>query len=353
MKHKRHALRKHASRKKLHCILLFNPKLGVDPNFFHLTGFDGYGCLVLLKDREILFVPKMEYERAKKTVKGVKVEIMERGLKDPLKKYAKGRVIGLDYGAVTLRMMKSLRKQLKRKRFADVSSVLLEVRKIKNDKEIAKLKKACGISDSILEKCFSGFRRFRTEKDVADFLEEEAIKRGCDLSFPPIVASGSNAAEPHHTPKSTRLKRGFCIIDFGVKCGGYCSDTTRTIYLGKPSREDIKVYDFMLKLQQGLIDDVKEGDRCSDIYAGCIKKMGKYAHCFNHGLGHGVGVEIHELPNLSAKSRDRINEGMVFTIEPGIYISGRFGIRIEDTILMAERPLMLTRVSKRLRVIKR
>lgn len=351
MRGKRRELRKHARKKKLHCIILFNPKMNVDPNFYHLTGFDGYGCMVLLKDKEYLFVPKMELERAKKTVKGIKVRAMDNGVSDAIKRYTKGKAIGIDFNAVTLSLMKSLRKEFRKKKFIDISSVLLELRKLKNKKETNILKKACRISDNILKRCFARFKKFRTEREVADFLEEETVKSGCKLSFNPIVASGKNASEPHHTPKNTKLGKGFCVIDFGIRYMGYCTDTTRTIYIGKPTKKDGEIYDLVLRTQKELIGELHPGKRCSEIYDECVKKLAHYGRYFSHGLGHGVGIEVHELPNLKPKSRDRIEKGEVFTVEPGIYVPGRFGIRIEDSICMGNRPLVLTRVNKGFRCV--
>ncbi|MCX6706645.1 MAG: Xaa-Pro peptidase family protein [Candidatus Woesearchaeota archaeon] len=343
MKQKRKELQHYVKKKKLHCALFFNLSMNIDPNFFYLTHYDGYGCLILLKDREILLVPEMELQRARRTVKGVQVKVYRKNFWEVLRKYIKGKYIGLDFNAITLSMIKSLRKEIKGKRFVDVSALVRNIRSVKTKKEIGILRKACS-------KCFRNFRNFDTEKDVSGFLYIETIRDGCELSFPPIVASGSGSAEPHHTPKDYKLKKGFCIIDFGVKYQGYCSDTTRTVYIGKPSEKDKEIYQFMLTAQDNMIRSIKPGQRCTRAYDHSLKELGQYAKNFTHGLGHGVGVEIHELPDLRMKSKSRIEEGAVFTVEPGIYFYNRFGIRIEDTVLMEKRPVLLTRISKKLRI---
>ncbi|MFO8016608.1 MAG: Xaa-Pro peptidase family protein [Candidatus Woesearchaeota archaeon] len=356
MRRKRRSLRKHAQKKRIHSIILFNLKMNApDPNFYHLTGFDGYGCLLLLKDREILFVPKMEYERAKREVKGMPVRILKGKLSENIRGHVRGKAVGIDYNAVTLNFMKSLRKEFRKKRFVDVSSVLLELRKTKTEREEKNLRKACRMSDNILRKCINKLKRkgFRTEQDVADFLEQETMRKGCELSFKPIVASGANSAEAHHPPQNRKLRKGFCIIDFGVRYKGYCSDTTRTIYMGEPSRKEMDAYDHLLKVQKSLINGLEEGKKASRVYDECIEKLGDYSEYFTHGLGHGVGVEIHELPNITANSKDLIEAGAVFTIEPGVYFPGKFGIRIEDTVLMGETPVVLTKISKELKTVKR
>ena len=156
---------------------------------------------------------------------------------------------------------------------------------------------------------------------------------------------------PHYEPRNTKLKKGFCMIDFGVKYKGYCTDITRTVYLGSPCDKEKQVYNFLLDIQNGIIKEIKINDSCSKIYGNCLKSMKNYSKYFIHGLGHGIGVEIHELPNLTLNSKDKITENMVFTIEPGIYIPKLFGIRIEDTTLMKKKPLVLTKVTKDLLIV--
>lgn len=151
---------------------------------------------------------------------------------------------------------------------------------------------------------------------------------------------------PHHEPKNEKIKKGFCVIDFGVKYKGYCSDITRTAYVGKPSQKEKEIYNMLLKIQKDAISQVKENKKCSELYNFVNESLGKCKKYFTHGLGHGVGVEIHEMPNLTLNSKDRIKNNMVFTIEPGIYFPGKFGIRIEDTILFKNNPISLTTTSK-------
>ena len=140
-------------------------------------------------------------------------------------------------------------------------------------------------------------------------------------------------------------------MDFGVKCKGYCSDMTRTIFVGNPNKKDKEIYNFLLNIQKNAINEVKENKKCSELYDFVNKNLGKYKSNFTHGLGHGVGVEIHELPNLTLNSKDRIKNNMVFTIEPGIYLPKRFGIRIEDTILFRKKTEVLTKTTKDLLIV--
>jgi Xaa-Pro aminopeptidase len=150
-----------------------------------------------------------------------------------------------------------------------------------------------------------------------------------------------------------RLKKGFCIIDFGVKYKGYHSDITRTIYLGNPSKKEITLYNLLLKIQKELIKKIKIGERCSQLYKDTLTLLDKYSDNFTHGLGHGLGLNIHELPNLTEKSEDIFMNNMVFTIEPGIYFQNKFGIRIEDDILIKNGKIqILTKIPKKL-IVKR
>ena len=170
------------------------------------------------------------------------------------------------------------------------------------------------------------------------------------ISFEPIVASGSNGAKPHHAPSDAKLKKGFCVIDFGVKHKGYCSDITRTIYLGRPTLSEIKEYHKVLGVQKEAIDLCAEGVSCSKVYDYAYDMLGE---AFNHGLGHGIGVEIHEKPNIKGRSSDVFKKGMIFTIEPGVYYPSKYGIRIEDDIIIGNngKTEVLTKISKNMRIL--
>ena len=229
--------------------------------------------------------------------------------------------------------------------------LLRGIRMIKTPKEIEFLRKACKIADTVLQKCIRSFRKFKTESDVSDFLWAESKKLGCSLSFSPIVASGKGSSQPHYEPQNRKLQNGMCVIDFGVKYKGYCSDITRMVSIGKQKREEISMYSLLLKIQNDTIHEAKENKKCSELYDFVNKNLEKHKKYFTHGLGHGVGIEIHEMPNLTLNSKDRIQNNMVFTIEPGVYFPKKYGIRIEDTILFKNKPIVLTKTSKDLLII--
>lgn len=328
-----------------------------DPNIIYFSGYSGYGLMIIPnKGKPFLIVPKMEVARAKS--KGFKLYKWDKkGLMKQIKlilrsQKTKSKVIGIDETRFSISMQKKLRKGFK-PRFQDVSKIMAGLREIKTKKEIEKIKKACRITDTIFTGIIKNWKKFKTESDIAAYIEFEAKKRGCDMAFKPIVASGGNSPIPHYEPSNIKLKKGFCVMDFGAKYQNYCSDMTRTIYIGKPSKKEIEIYNFMKDVQESLIKEVKVGKKCKALYDSANKRLGKFSKNFSHGLGHGFGVEIHESPNLSEKSKDRVKSGMIFTIEPGIYFPKKFGIRIEDDILATKNKAeVLTKSAKKLIVKK-
>jgi|SRR3989338_3937167 len=348
------ALKAVLRKKKADFAIIYNIGMDYSPNMLYFTGFSGVGVLIVpAKKPAFLLVPEMEKERAKRGFSYV-IGIEEKKMLDTLKavlkeKGIKARKVALDKSSVTLNFNKALKKSLSNFKTIDISRDLVKIREIKTKKEISTIKKAFSISNSIFISMIKNFKKFKTEADVAAFLHYQALKKGCDVSFPPIVASGSNGSMPHYEPKNATLKKGFCVVDFGIKHNGYCTDMTRTLFIGKPEKKDNDIYNFILKIQNQTIAFIKLNQKCSDVYDFCVKELGKYSKYFTHGLGHGIGVEIHELPNLTLGSKDKIGNNMAFTVEPGIYFPGKFGIRIEDSLIMANgKKEVLTKIPKKL-----
>ena len=327
-----------------------------DPNIRYFSNYTGYGCMTIPKNKSaFLAVPKMEYEKARK-MSSVKVISWNKNKKlfqlinDKLKSNSrfKAKKIGINESNLVYGVFKALKKQFKA-RITDISSDCLGIRQIKTDKEIWLYKKACKLNDKILMNCFRNFKSFRTEHDVVRFLDYESKKYGCELAFSTIVASGKNGSIPHYEPKNVKLNKGFCVIDFGIKYKNYCCDITRTIYIGNPSKKELFDYELVLKTQENIIKLLKIGKKCSEIYSIANKALGKK---FIHGLGHGVGVEIHESPNLKPHNENKLQENMIFTVEPGIYLPGKYGIRIEDDVLLTKKgAVVLTKTPKHLLII--
>jgi len=224
----------------------------------------------------------------------------------------------------------------------------------KTKKEISYIKKACEYSDKIFADLIDNFGYFRTEQDVADFISKETKKYGLVESFPSIVASGENGAYPHHVPTKKKLNKGFCVIDFGVKYNGYCSDMTRMIFLGMPSRKEIERYNLVLNVQEDCLTKTKEGANAYKIYSYAKKILGKR---FVHGLGHQIGKEVHDIIEraINKKGHFALQKGMVVTVEPGIYVKNFYGIRIEDTVVVNDKktePTILTKTPKNLLILE-
>jgi Xaa-Pro aminopeptidase len=213
------------------------------------------------------------------------------------------------------------------------------------------IRKACEITDQIFKEIINNFN-FKTEKNLADFIRGKVRKNKVKLAFPTIVSSGKNGAEIHHKPKNSKLK-GFTVIDFGVKYKGYCSDMTRTVFVGKINEKQKKLYEKVKRVQENSLRRLKTGMSYKELDLTARKSFGKILRKkFRHALGHGVGSKVHQDPKISPKSKNFAKTGDIVTIEPGIYFKKRYGIRIEDTMLVKKRcAVALTKSSKELVVI--
>jgi len=214
-----------------------------------------------------------------------------------------------------------------------------------------KVTKACAIADQILKKMLKELKKgvFQTEGDVAKFLRKETYAHNCKLAFRPIVAMQENAAEIHHKSNQTKLKKGFLVVDFGVKYRGYCSDCTRTFYLkGNPTQEEKALYELVLMAEETALMHAQPGVYAANIDLIARAALWEYFKHFVHSTGHGVGKRIHQAPNLRSKGKSKLKENQTITIEPGLYFKNKLGIRIEDTIIVKEKPIILTKISKEL-----
>ncbi|KKP38213.1 MAG: peptidase M24, Xaa-Pro aminopeptidase [Candidatus Peregrinibacteria bacterium GW2011_GWF2_33_10] len=226
----------------------------------------------------------------------------------------------------------------------------------KTKEEISLLQKSQQINENILQIIVKNLKNGLTEKAIAWQIKELAFQNKCeDLAFEPIVAFGKNSAIPHHHNTDKKFSKGdIILIDMGVKYQGYCSDMTRTFFTKKPSQIEQNIYSIVLEAQEKTINEAKVGFNCTKLDAiarNSIKKHG-YKKYFTHGSGHGIGLNIHEYPSLSEKSLDIAPINAVITIEPGIYLSNQFGIRIEDMILLTENGVTsLTKFPKKIKEI--
>jgi Xaa-Pro aminopeptidase len=262
--------------------------------------------------------------------------------------------IGINKQFLTVGELEKLKKIYQKAKFVDISNILDELRSKKTSEEIKKVSKACEISSKTLENFCRSFNKndFKTEQDVANFIEKEFRKAGAEVAFPTIVAMGKNASIPHHITSNSKLKKGFLLIDFGAKFQNYCADMTRMLYLGTPSKKEIEQYNLLLKAQEKAIENVEENKLFLELDQVARNVLGKFSDYFIHSLGHGIGVEVHEKPTFSTKDNYKIKHNHIFTIEPGIYITNKIGLRIEDTILFDGKVNILTQFSKKLCTIK-
>lgn len=223
-------------------------------------------------------------------------------------------------------------------------------------KKLSYVQKGCRLNDRIFSELVLRAKKneFKTERDVSRFIKKKIASAGAGLAFPPIVAIAANAVDWHHRPTNSKLSQGgFAVIDFGSRFERYCSDMTRTIYIGKATGTEKQIYAKVLRANIECIKMVKAGKDGHKIYLHARKVLGKYAKYFGHGLGHGLKKIIHAKPRLSKRPGQLLHDGDIVTIEPGVYIPNRLGIRIEDDVLVTKNGYkLLSKSAKNLIEIK-
>lgn len=326
-------------------------------NILYLSGFSGSGYLVLHGKGGFLFTDGRYRILAENEVNGGAREggldqILPRGFKiidttagfdDEWRNFLKKthiRKIGIEGNVVTLRFFKQLKKLSRKVKLIDVKNELDKKRMVKKSHELNDIKRAQKITEKVFETLKKELKKGMTEKEIAWQIEVLAHEFGAEkMAFHPIVAINENSACPHHKNGNKRLNKGdILLIDMGVKYRGYCSDMTRMIFAGQPTEEQRKIYELVLGAQENAIKNLRAGisGKKADNFARNVIKKAGFEKQFSHSLGHGVGLDIHELPNLSQKYKEKIPGGSVVTIEPGVYLPGKFGVRIEDMVLVGK-----------------
>ncbi len=328
-------------------------------NIAYLSGFTGSsGFILITKNKTYLFTDSRYIERAKSTIKkGIEVINVTRVWRNPeelkenwqkiLKKH-RTKVIGVEEENITVAKLKKFKKisRIKGKpiKFTDISGEIEAKREAKSEKEIKLIKKSQQITKKILEEIIKKYITPSSSKksasvseiDIVWKIKEMAHKLGSeDVSFEPIVAFGKNSAIPHHQPSKTTLKKDdVVLIDMGVKYKGYCSDMTRTILPKTPTQEQKEVYATVARAQKEAIKKIRAGitGKRADSFARSIIEEAGYGEYYEHAGGHGIGLEIHEAPSLSQNYTKKLKKNSVITVEPGIYLPGKFGVRIEDIV---------------------
>jgi Xaa-Pro aminopeptidase len=262
--------------------------------------------------------------------------------------------VGFEENYVTFSNYENMIRKYRIKNFEETDKIVEKIRMIKDDKEIKDIEKACKITDKCFNHLINYIKIGMTEKEVAFEIEKFFIENGVDgLAFETIVASGENSSKPHAIPTDKMIRyKDPITIDFGAKVNGYSSDMTRTIFAGNIQDEVKELYNLVLKVQQKSIKWMKEGIACKTIARDAENELYIYNYSLIHALGHGVGLEVHELPIISHNSKFSLKENMVVTSEPGIYIPGKYGIRIEDTLKIGRlEPEILTKSSKEIIIV--
>ena len=316
------------------------------PDVRWLCGFTGSNAaLVLTGRRAVLFTDGRYTTQAKDEAAGTKVVIATRPAVVVACEWIAAAGVtrcGFDDGNTSVAALKQMRAAVpsaaRRKIFEPVGWLVAKLRWVKDADEIATMRAAAALGCRLFESILATMEPGMAETAVAAELEHAARIAGAEaMSFPTIVASGKRSGLPHGTASSAKLpRRGFVTLDFGVVLHGYCSDMTRTVHMGRALPGERDAYEAVLEAQEAGIGAVRAGAITADVdeAARNILRRAGLADWFTHSTGHGVGLEIHEGPRLAAKQTQTLEAGMVVTIEPGIYMPGKFGVRIEDMVLV-------------------
>jgi Xaa-Pro aminopeptidase len=316
------------------------------PNVRYLTGFTGSAGMALVTRDTTVFTSDGRYRtqaHEQLDAAGVVAEV-EIGATMAEQRAALARAldpgarVGLEAATVTWAQQREFATALNGHELVATEGVVEQLRRVKETGEIARIRAACAIADDALAALLPRLADGPSERDFALELEMEMRRRGASgNSFDPIVASGPNGAKPHARPTDRRVERGeLVVIDFGCIVDGYCSDMTRTVSVGDPGPDARRVWDTVRASQAAGRDAVAEGVECAAVDKACrdvIDEAG-WGDAFVHGTGHGVGLEIHEAPRVASTARDTLEAGSVVTVEPGVYLPGVGGVRIEDTVVV-------------------
>lgn len=308
-------------------------------NVRYLTGFSGTNGACLVGREQLIFFTDFRYtERAKNEV-GPEWERPEA------ERELVPQIVGRMSGRVGFEDAKLSVRQLARLEAAAGDGIDLvpagdlveQLRIVKDAEELERIAAAAELTDAVYRWAIERGLAGRTEHDVARACEARLRELGAEPSFPPIVAAGENGALPHAEPGDREIGEGELVVfDMGALLDGYCSDCTRTFATGEPEDEDREVYELVQRTQVAALEAVRPGAEGKEVDAVAREMISEAGHGdhFGHGLGHGVGLEVHEGPRLSTTSEDELREGNVVTVEPGVYLPGRLGVRIEDLVVV-------------------
>ena len=332
-------------------IVTFEPE-----NLFYLTGFWGEAIGILDKNANATIIaPELEVGRARDESADCNVIQSDRGISSlsTLKKFLKGKVCT---DCQNYSIMQSLKKSFPK--IKNSIEPFQKTREIKDEKEIILPKKASKIIDNMFKICTKNIKPGQKESELQSILMSYAIKNEMfDTGYrstlnPLIIAGGPNGALPHAQVTNRKFKKGdLIVVDLTLRYKGYISDATRTFALGKISDEAKRVFDIVKESQKLGLDAVRPKVDCKTIDNICRKRINDsgYGKYFIHSTGHGIGLDVHELPNISTRSTTKLQNNMAITVEPGIYIENKFGVRIEDSVIVKDdKPVVMHKFTKEL-----
>lgn len=316
--------------------------LSAPANLRYVTGFSGEGWGIV--DAQTAIVTDSRYElRARDEAPEALLIVRTGGIKGPVSEYlseSKAERVGFEADHLTVSQRDELAEELNSTELVPLKGLLREARMVKDTDELATLRRAIEATDQAFAQVTASLEPGISEKELALEIERQVLLADGDkLSFDTIAASGPNAAHPHAEPSARTLEPGDVVkMDFGAQVGGYHADLTRTLFLGEPDEKQREVYRTVLEAQTQAINACCAGMSAKDLdgVAREVIKAAGYGDAFGHGLGHGVGLQVHEGPTVGQTSEETLEPGMTITIEPGIYLEGWGGVRIEDIVLVTE-----------------
>ncbi len=337
MSHRLEGLRRRLIEEGLDAILISQGE-----NRRYLSGFTGSAGFLLISQKGAVLATDFRYiEQAKAQAPGFEVFHARGELSDWFAELVSSidvKRVGFESNDMSVAAYRKLVTNLDKREMVPTEGIVESLRAVKDEEELGLIRRAVDISDAVFEEVMPTLAPGMTEQEAAWMLERSMREKGSDsVPFDIIVASGPNAALPHHRPSDRVLHEGEpIVIDMGARVGGYCSDLSRTVCLGKGDDRFAKIYDLVLGAQLTAIVTIEAGmsGDSADGMARTVIEQGGHGEGFGHGLGHGVGLAPHELPRLGRGAPDVLQDGMVFTVEPGVYVSGWGGVRIEDVVVL-------------------
>lgn len=310
-------------------------------NVKYLTGIDAEGILLLTRKENVYITDARYTEYVISTLTPfdeIVVDDQKNISRDDYENYFLFcENVGFEEDYVTYAMYKEYMHKYKINNFVEATKLIEALRMIKDDGEIKNIKTACEITDKCFKMLLDYIKPGMTEKQIARKIHEYYMDNAEGESFDTIVASGENSSKPHAIPTERKIQsQDIITIDMGCKFNGYCSDMTRTIFVGEPKKEQVDIYNLVLENQEKVLNEIKDGQNIKQLARMVENNFSDKGYTLVHSLGHGVGIDIHEKPFINLKNDNFLKENMTITDEPGIYIEGNFGVRIEDTVLVTK-----------------